>query len=219
MTGATEKSVAASKLRRNQKFSTKELALVSVLSSLWIVSQIYLGPVIGQLTQVHGVVQRFFGWFLMLILALLTGRFGRVTAMASITSLATRIIRPGQIYSLFVGLGYALGGLTFDLLFFLPKARRFGGNTARVYLLSISAVSAAVASIPYLLFKLWTLGYFGFMFWVPLYSYEMARSTVLSVLGTLVGISIAPKIEMWAPKIMENNAPFPHVSGSRENET
>ncbi len=219
MTGATEKSVATSKLRRIQKFSTKELALISVLSSLWIVSEVYLGPVIGQLTQVHGVVQRFFGWFLMLVLAWLTGRFGRVTAMASIASFATRIIRPGQVYSLFVGFGYALGGLTFDLLFFVPKAKGFGGNTAKVYLLSMSAVSAAVASIPYLLFKLWTLGYLGFMFWVPLYSYEIARSTVLSVLGTLTGISIAPKIEIWAPKIMENNGPIPRISGSRENET
>ena len=50
-------------------FDTKELALISVFSSLWIVSQIYLGPIIGQITHVHGVIQRMFGWLLMIILA------------------------------------------------------------------------------------------------------------------------------------------------------
>jgi len=47
--------------------NTREIALVSIFSAVWVVSQIYLGPVIGQLTTLHGLVQRFMGWFLMLI--------------------------------------------------------------------------------------------------------------------------------------------------------
>jgi len=177
------------------------LALISVLSSLWIVSEIYLGPVISHITQVHGVVQRVFGWFLMVILAGLTGRFGRVTAMAAIASSATRIIRPGQLYSLFVGLGYALGGLTFDLLYFLPMANRLKGKKGKVYLASVSVLSGAIALIPYLLFQLSVLGLYGFLLWVPLYIYNMIKSVSLSLLGTLAGVSILPRIEIWASKI------------------
>ena len=47
--------------------NTREIALVSIFSAVWVVSQIYLGPVIGQLTTLHGLVQRFMGRFLMLI--------------------------------------------------------------------------------------------------------------------------------------------------------
>ena len=109
--------------RAHLRFNTKELALISVLTSLWIVSQLYLSPVIFQITRQHGVTQRVMGWFLMLTLARLTGKFGRVTAMATIASLATRIIRLGAPYSWFVGLGYALGGLTFDLYTFSQLLR------------------------------------------------------------------------------------------------
>jgi len=201
-------SIEYMKLRRLRRFNTKELALISVLSSLWIVSEIYLGPVISQITHVHGVIQRVLGWFLMLVLARLTGKFGRVTTMAAIASSATRIIRPGRIYALFVGLGYALGGITFDLLYFLPIARSFKGEVKRTYLLSISLASGATALIPYLLFQLSLLGFYGFVAWIPLYTYDMIKSVALSILGTLIGISVLPKIESWAWKMSE---------GEREN--
>lgn len=191
-------------IRKIKRFSTKELALISILSSLWIVSQLYLGPVISQITRVHGVIQRVFGWFLMLALARLTGRFGRVTVMVAIASSATRIIRPGRVYSLFVGLGYAIGGLTFDLFYFLPTTKKLEGRTKKAYLLSISVLSGAVALIPYLLFQLSVLGFYGFLIWLSLYVYNMVKSVALSVLGTLIGISVLPQIEIWASKVRES---------------
>lgn len=197
-------NTGSTKLRRLRWFSTKELALISILSSLWIVLEIYLGPVISQITQVHGVIQRVVGWFLMLVLARLTRRFGRVTAMAAIASSATRIIRPGRLYSLFVGLGYAVGGLTFDLLYFLPIAKNLKGRAEKAYLLGIAVLSGAVALIPYLLFNLSALGFYGFLLWIPLYTYDMVKSTVLSVLGTLIGTSILPRIEVLASRVRES---------------
>jgi len=202
---AIELKIAEKPLR----FTTKELALISVLSSLWIVSEIYLGPVISQTIQVHGVVQRLFGWFLMLIMARLTGKFGRITMMSIIASLATRIIRPGQLYSLFVGLGYALGGLIFDSLYFVPNSKKTKGDTTRIYLLIISAISGLAATIPYQFFKLYTLGYYGYLIWVPLYSYDMAKGVALSVLGTMIGISLLPQIDIWTPKISGSKRQIP----------
>jgi len=197
----TQKVIGFSGLRR---FSTKELALISVLSSLWIVSEIYLGPVISQITHVHGVIQRAVGWFLMLVLARLTERFGRVTTMAAIASSATRIIRPGPLYALFVGFGYALGGLTFDLLYFLPIAKSLKGRAERIYLLGISMLSGAIALIPYLLYRLSFLGFYGFLIWIPFYVPDMVKSVALSILGTLIGISVLPQIEIWTLKIRES---------------
>lgn len=192
--------------RAHLRFNTKELALISVLTSLWIVSQLYLGPVISRMTNVHGVIQRVMGWFLMLTLAELTGRFGRVTVMAAIASLATRVIRLGRLYSWFVGLGYALGGLTFDLLYFFPVAKNLKGKAKKTYLLSISVLSGAVAIIPYLIFKFSVLGFYGFLIWIPLYAYTAVKNVVLNVLGTLIAISILPQIEVWASKIRENHS-------------
>jgi len=139
---------------RRFSMDTKELALISIFSSLWIVSRIYLGPLISQVTHIHGVIQRVMDWFLMLILADLTGQFGRVTAMAAITSLLTRMIRPGRIYAIFVGFGYALGGFIFDLLYFLPIVRRLKGKTRVAYILVTAAFSGLIALVSYMLFKL-----------------------------------------------------------------
>jgi hypothetical protein len=191
--------------KENQRFSAKELALISVLTSLWIVSQLYLGPVISQITGVHGVTQRVMGWLLMLTLASLTGKFGRVTAMAAIASLATRIIRLGAPYSWFVGLGYALGGLTFDLLFFFPPAKNLKWGTKRAYLLAISLVSGTIALIPYILFKFSVLEFYGFLVWISWYAPRGIKNVALNVLGTSIGISALPQIEVWASKIRENH--------------
>jgi hypothetical protein len=186
--------------RKIKAFSSKELALIALFSSLWITSQIYLGPLIGRLTGEHGVIQRFLGWLLMLLIARLTGKFGRVTLMAAVASLATRIIRPGAIYSLFVGLGYALGGLTFDLLYFLPSKAI---QTRKTSLLLISLVSSMIAGIPYMLYRLAFLSLYGFLMWLPFYIPDLIRSVLLSVTGTLTGLFIAPKIETRIPIALE----------------
>ncbi len=189
--------------RTFHRFSTKELALTSVLTSLWVVSQLYLGQFIGQITQVHGVTQRMLGWFLMLALAELTKRFGRVTTMAAIASLATRIIRPGRLYSIFVGLGYALGGLAFDILYFLPPWKKLEGKRRSAYLLVTALLSGTVSFVPYLLFKLSMLGFHGFLVWIPFYSFSMVRSSALTVLGVMIGTSVIPQIAVWRSRFDE----------------
>ncbi len=173
-------------------FDAKDIALIAVFSAIWIASQTYLGPTISLMTGIHGVVQRFIGWLLMLIMARITDRFGRVTIMATVSSLATRFSRLMQIYSLFVGLGYVVGGLTFDLLYFLPKNRK---NINRKYSVFVSLISGVAASIPYVLLYFFNLGFYGFLIWFPTYAPDLVKSIVLSVLGTLTGLSVLPLIE------------------------
>ena len=77
---------------------------------------------------------------MMLVLAELTGKFGRVSTMASIVAIITRVIRrSASLYVFVVGLGYALGGLTFDILFFLPVTNNLEGKKRKIYLLIISS--------------------------------------------------------------------------------
>lgn len=184
---------------------TKEIALVSIFSGVWITSQIYLGPIIGQITHVHGVAQRLVGWVLMLILAELVGKFGRVTTMAAIAALITRLVRrSASLYIWVVGFGYALGGLTFDLLFFLPIGQRLQGNTRKLYFVGISVVSGLTVLIPYLLFNLDVLGFETFVLFIPSYVYSTTKGTVLSVLGTIIGLSSLSRIRPWATRIRED---------------
>lgn len=175
-----------------KKFSTKDIALVAVFSAIWIVSQTYLGPTISLVTGIHGVIQRFLGWLLMLVLARISGRFGRVTIMATVSSFATRISRSIQIYAPFVGLGYAVGGLVFDLLYFLPKSQK---GISKKYTIFVSLVSGVVASIPYMLFRFFILGFYGFLIWFPTYAPDMVKSIGLGILGALTGLSVLPLIE------------------------
>jgi hypothetical protein len=194
------------KIRTNSGFSTKNLALISIFSAVWIVSQIYLGPVIGQITRQHGVINRLVGWLLMLVLAELTGRFGNVTMMSAIAASATRIIRrSASLYALTVALGYALGGLVFDLLYFLPITERIKGRNRKLFILASSVLSGVIASVPYLLFRLYTLGLYGFLALSTWYVYSVAKGTVLSFFGTLIGLSFAPKLELWKEQVRSNS--------------
>lgn len=181
---------------------TKDIALISVFSAVWVAAQVYLGPAFGQITIIHGVIQRLVGWLLMLILAELIGKFGRVSIMATVAALATRIIRrSASLYIWAVGAGYALGGFTFDLLFFVPGAGNFNGKTRKVYLLTISFISGALALVPYILFKLFTLTFPAFVIWIPTYAPSAISDVVLNVLGTLIGLSILPLIKPWSTNI------------------
>ena len=58
--------------------------------------------------QMHDVVQRVVGWFLMLILAEFAGKFGKVTIMSVTSSIATRIIKMGAYTPYLWGLGMPL---------------------------------------------------------------------------------------------------------------
>ena len=179
-------------------WSTREIALVSILSAVWITSQIYLGPIVGQITGMHGMVNRLVGWFLLLVVAELTGKFGRASLMAVIASLVTRTIRRSSLEGLIVGAGYVLGGLTFDLLFFVPIRRKPKGKTRTVYLLVMAIVSGVIASVPYLLYKLYFLGLYGFIAWIPVNAFRIVKEVLLSFLGVFIGLPILPQIKFWS---------------------
>ncbi|MFQ5758721.1 MAG: hypothetical protein ACE5IF_03505, partial [Candidatus Bathyarchaeia archaeon] len=159
--------------------------------------------VIGQITHVHGVINRLVGWLLMLVLAELTSKFGRVSIMSTVAALATRIVRrSASLYALTVGLGYALAGLTFDILFFLPLAKNLEGRARKVYVLGCSIVSGIVALIPYLIFKFSVLGLYGFLALSPIYAYSLVKGTLLGFLGTFIGLYLLPRVETWKPRII-----------------
>jgi hypothetical protein len=190
------------KTQRNSRLTTKNLALISIFSAVWIVSQIYMGPIIGKITRQHGVINRLIGWLLMLVLAELTGRFGNVTVMSAVAASATRIIRQSPSpYALSVGLGYALGGLVFDLLYFLPITERMKGRSRKIFILGSSVLSGVIASVPYLLFKLCMLGLYGFLALSTWYAYSVAKGTALSLFGTLIGLSFASKLKPWKEQV------------------
>lgn len=174
--------------------TSKEIALISVLSSLWIFAQLGLGHIVGRLSigpfTMHGAVNRIVGWTLMLICSELTRRLGRTTLMSAIASLATRIIRTRILEALIVGVGYLIGGLVFDLLY-TPNAGRIG----RRYTVAIAAVSGASASIPYLILKLMLPGWTAFIALSPLYLFSVIKGTLLSSLGVLIALEALPRIK------------------------
>lgn len=188
--------------------NTKEIALVSVFSAVWAAAQMSLGPIIGQITGIHGVIQNLVGWLLMLIVAELTGKFGRVSIMVAVAALATRMIRISPaLYVWVVGLGYALGGLTFDLLFFIPIVNNFEGKGRKAYIVTISLISGVIANVPYVLFKLFTLLLPAFIIWFPTYVPLAVKDFVLNVLGALIGLSILPLIKPWRTRIRQQTKP------------
>jgi len=181
--------------------TTKEIALMATFSSIWIASQVTLGPVVGGLSigpfSVHGAVNRIVGWALMLILAELASGFGRVSVMAAIAALVTRVIRTSPIEAVTVGAGYAVGGVVFDALFYapalVPLKRKYHGG----YVTVSSLVSGTSAIVPYLLLKLSVLGSSAFLSLVPLYAYSTAKGTILSLAGTVLGSAISSRLRKF----------------------
>lgn len=171
-----------------------------MFSALWIAAQFTLGPVIGQITRVHGVIQRLVGWLLMLILAELTGRFGRVTFMTAAVSLTTRFIRrSASVYPLLLGLGYALGGLLFDVLYFIPFPGLKHLKSNKFYVALASLVSGVSVLVPYYLFQISTLGVYVFIVRLPIHAYSLLKGVSLNILGTLIGLSVIPRIKDTLP--------------------
>ena len=180
---------------------TREIALISLFSAIWVASQVYVGQV-THVTTFHGLVQRFMGWFLMLVLAEITGRFGRVSIMATASAFATRMIRySASLYVWTVGLGYALGGVAFDALFFTPILRHLKGTRRTGYLIIASLASGVLASVPYILYKLVSLGLAAFILWLPVYLSREFVDVGLNVLGTLTAFPIIPKIRIVLPTL------------------
>lgn len=131
------------------------------------------------------------------ILAELTNRFGRVSLMATIAALTTRIIRrSAALYVWVVGLGYALGGVTFDTLFSMIVKRVQKVRFRSFYLIIISLLSGILTTVPYILYKLTSLGLLTFSLWFPLYLPRAVIDIALNVLGTTIAVLIIPKIKI-----------------------
>jgi hypothetical protein len=101
-----------------------------------------------------------------------------------------------------MGVGYAFGGLTFDLLFFLPLAWRLTGRHRHGYLLLISGLSGTGAVVPYPLFKLVTMTSTAFLVWLPLYLPTAVTNVALNVLGTALGLSLLPLVLPWTQRVL-----------------
>ena len=122
--------------------------------------------------------------------------------MSAVAALATRVIpRSSSLESILVGLGYALGGLAFDFLFFLPFRGSLKGKIRKPYTLALSIVSGVAASLPYLLFRVFVLTPVAFVIWIPIYAPNFFIGITLSALGTLTGLSILPLIRPWSIRI------------------
>jgi hypothetical protein len=163
---------------------SRELALLSVFSALWIAAQLTLGPVLGRFSigpiSLHGSVNRVVGWMLMVIFADLSGEFGRVSLMALIASL---------------GAGYALGGLAFDAMYFGWYGWKPSSRSGKTFLLVVSIISGTLAMVPYIILKFSMLNIEAFLALIPLYAISMLKGTLFSVAGTSVGLSIIPRLK------------------------
>ncbi len=184
--------------------NSRDVALITLLASLWIAAEVSLGPWIGRLRvgpfTLHGVINRVVGWMSMLIIAEVTGRFGRASMISLIAAIGTRMIRISPLEGFLVGAGYALGGLTFDILLFTPSARKLGENRRKTYTLLASTISGALAIAPYLAFQLWILGLYTFIALSPTYTISAVKGIIFSIMGTSLGIMILPRIRSAIPR-------------------
>jgi uncharacterized membrane protein YciS (DUF1049 family) len=132
---------------------------------------------------------------LMLILANVSGVFGRVTILALVASLGTRLIRLSPLTGIIVGVGYALGGLIFDMIFFGLSMRKGKGRSGTFILLAASIISGTFAMAPYVIFKFLILNKEAFIALTPIYAISTLKGTIFSVVGTIIGLSIIPRIK------------------------
>ncbi len=167
---------------------TKDIALISIFSAMWVVLQSYFGPIVGHLSigfiSFHGSVNRLAGWLLMTVLTEQVTGFGRITLMATVAATITRILRANILEGVIVGLGYVVGGFTFDALVNLKPSMR-----VRKYFM-IALISGFMASTPYLTTKIYFLGFPGFMVASPMYIFSTVKGMLFSLLGTSLGVSI-----------------------------
>ena len=190
------------KKRTVLRITTRETALIAIFSAIWIASEIVLGPVVGRFSlgpiSLHGVVNRVVGWMLMLIMAETCQKFGRVTLMSLVAVLGTRMIRLSLLEGIAVGAGYILGGLAFDAMFF-TCAKGLRERPRVLLILSSSAVSGILASLPYVVLQLLVTSPEAFLALTPLYLTSTLKGTLFSVAGTSLGLSISSRIKGKLP--------------------
>ena len=63
-------------------------------------------------------------------------------------------------------------------------------------MLIVSFVSGSVAFVPYLLWKFYFLGVYGFIAWIPINAYRMVKDVILSFLGVFTGLIVLPQIKI-----------------------
>lgn len=167
---------------------TKELTLIIMFSALWAALELLLGQIIGRISigpiSFHGAVNRIVGWFLMIILAEWTSSFGKITLMAMIASIITRIQRVRILEGLIVASGYVLAGFIFDILASIKR------NKGLYYYNIIGIVTGFAAIIPYWISRIYILGFLGFAFSFPIYAYSAIKGLFFSMIGTNIGVTI-----------------------------
>jgi len=131
----------------------------------------------------------------MLILANGSGVFGRVSIMALVASLGTRLIRLSPLTGIIIGVGYALGGLIFDIMFFGLYTRKGKVRSGTIILLAASIISGTFTMAPYVIFKFLILNTEAFVALTPVYAISTLKGTIFSVVGTIIGLSIIPRVK------------------------
>lgn len=161
-------------------------------------AQIVLGPIIGRFSigpiSMHGIVNRFVGWLLMLILAEITDRFGNVSVMSSVAALGTRIIRLSALSGLVTGIGYAVGGLCFDVLYFQANNINKNNTHRESYILGVTIISGLLASVPYLLYKYLFFSFDAFRLYVPVHILSSVKGVLFSIAGTFIGLKMLDRL-------------------------
>lgn len=126
---------------RNTHFKTIDIALVAILSALWIVMNLTLGPLSFQLTGLP-ILHDFGIFFTLLLTAWITGRFG--------TSIMVGII--GTLIAIPLGapiliLGFIGSAIVFDLLLLLNHHRIRTSRGSLVIAVIATIISAYVGGV------------------------------------------------------------------------
>ena len=121
--------------------------------------------------------------------------------MAAIAALVTRVIRASPLEAVTVGAGYAVGGLVFDALLYVPILIALRRKYPSKYFIMASLVSGTSAIVPYLLLNLSVLGSSAFLSLVPLYVYSTVKGTILSLLGTVLGLAVSPRLRKFGQQV------------------
>lgn len=166
----------------------RELTLIIMFSALWIALELSLGQIIGRISigpiSFHGVINRIVGWILMTVLAEQVSSFGRITLMAMIASITTRIQRINTLEGLIVASGYILAGFIFDILVNIKRSK------GSYYYNTIGIVTGFIAITPYLISRICILGFIGFVLSFPIYVYSTIKGLFFSIIGVNMGITL-----------------------------
>ena len=120
---------------------TVDIALISVLSAMWIVLHLYFGPLGFQL--LHLPIFCDVSAFLTLIIAVwIIGKFGGASAIGIIGSLIVMGIRSAPFQ-----LGFLASAIIFDALCLAIKHRPLRGTSSMLGLSIITIVSAYIAGV------------------------------------------------------------------------